>query len=181
MLDLPHVLQGGYGAWKAAGLPVRFSGIDYESTPREALRDRAENAQLTAKAVVLSLRYRKLWPCCAKKGSEAGLLTPLAKHDMLCCILLRNAASVSSANAHASSSNLIKLASEPAPATTPCICKPATSPVSHGSPVQRSCQHLLWGPGCHWGRRLSEGLARHAADCGLVGPAAHHWQLGTQD
>ena len=50
------MLQGGFGAWKAAGLPVRFTGVDYETTPQEALRDRAENAQTTAKAVVRSLR-----------------------------------------------------------------------------------------------------------------------------
>ena len=31
--------------------------MDYESTPQEALRDRAESAQSTAKAVVRSLRY----------------------------------------------------------------------------------------------------------------------------
>ena len=81
-------MQGGYAAWQAAGLPTRFTALDYETNPREAVLDSAETAQSTARSVVRSLRWAASYSWAAALGLR-GLSQPGAGWAGLHCSVLQ--------------------------------------------------------------------------------------------
>ena len=56
--------QGGFGAWQAAGLPVK-AAIDYETSALEALTDEAEMLATNVKRAVKYLTYGPSMMCAA--------------------------------------------------------------------------------------------------------------------